>query len=295
MTPRARRLAAELGVDVSAVTGSGAGGAVLGEDLVGGGHLPGAPASAAASGGPESDGSAHAPETRGITTARTGADAKAAMRTAIANLMSRSNAEIPHYYVAHTMDLEAAFAWLAEHNADLPPAQRVLPAALFLRATVLAAQAVPDLNAHWVDEQLRRSERVDVGVAVATRGGGLVTPAIVAAGELGIDELMAAFKDLVHRARRGSLRQSEMAGASITMSSVGESGPDTLVGVIFPPQVALVGVGGVAQRPWAVRGMLTVRPTVTITLAADHRATDGRTAAAFISRFDRALQNPEEL
>jgi pyruvate dehydrogenase E2 component (dihydrolipoamide acetyltransferase) len=217
------------------------------------------------------------------------------MRTAIANLMSRSNAEIPHYYVTQTMDLAAALAWLRAHNAGLPAAKRLLPAVLFLRATVLAALAVPDLNGHWVDGALHPADRVDLGVAVATRGGGLVTPAIPDAGPLGVDELMARLADLVGRARRGKLKQSEMAGASITVSSLGESGPDALYGVIFPPQVALVGVGGIVERPWAVGGMLTVRPTVTIALAADHRASDGRTASAFLATFAHALQNPEEL
>jgi pyruvate dehydrogenase E2 component (dihydrolipoamide acetyltransferase) len=97
------------------------------------------------------------------------------------------------------------------------------------------------------------------------------------------------------RARRGNLRQAEMAGASITVSSLGEKGPDALYGVIFPPQVALVGIGGIVERPWAVNGMLTVRPTVTVVLAADHRASDGRTASAFLATFAHALQNPEEL
>jgi pyruvate dehydrogenase E2 component (dihydrolipoamide acetyltransferase) len=223
------------------------------------------------------------------------ADKKAAMRTAIANLMSRSNTEIPHYYVTQTIDLGTAMAWLRTHNATLPVAKRVLPAALFLRATVLAAAAVPDLNGHWVDGALRAAGQVDLGVAVATRGGGLVTPAIPDAGPLRIDELMAALSDLVVRARRGNLRQAEMAGASITVSSLGETGPDALYGVIFPPQVALVGIGGIVERPWAVDGMLTVRPTVTVTLAADHRASDGRTASAFLSTFAHALRNPEEL
>lgn len=235
-------------------------------------------------------------EVRGSEVHRAGvADRKAAMRTAIANLMSRSNTEIPHYYVTQTIDLATAMGWLRAHNAPLPVAMRVLPAAMFLRATVLAAAAVPDLNGHWIDGALHPAGRIDLGVAVATRGGGLVTPAIPDAGDLPIDDLMGALSDLVVRARRGNLRQAEMAGASITVSSLGETGPDALYGVIFPPQVALVGIGGIVERPWAVNGMLTVRPTVTVVLAADHRASDGRTASAFLATFAHALQNPEEL
>jgi len=306
VTPRARRIAAERGIDLAdlATAGSAAAGSA--------GVLAGADVERAAevdlvihSGSVASSdrdvhGSPHAAQTARVGLARAASEAaqaekKAAMRTAIANLMSRSNAEIPHYYVTQTVDLAAAMAWLRTHNAALPVAKRVLPAALFLRATVLAAAAVPDLNGHWVDGALRTADRIDLGVAVATRGGGLVTPAIPDAGPLRIDDVMAALTDLVVRARRGALRQAEMAGASITVSSLGETGPDALYGVIFPPQVALVGIGGIVERPWAVDGMLTVRPTVTVTLAADHRASDGRTASAFLATFSHALQNPEEL
>ena len=306
VSPRARRLAAERGIDVGELAGSGAG-VIVGADLdhvtpekgSGSGAAATPPSGASGGAGGGGGGTGATPSQRAArqpASAPTASpDPKAAMRTAIANLMSRSNAEIPHYYVSHTMDVSSALAWLESHNAELPAARRVLPAALFLRATVLAAREVPDLNAHWIDGALVRSERVDLGVAVATRGGGLVTPALPDVGEMPIDELMAALVDLVGRARRGKLRQSQMAGASITVSSLGETGPDALFGVIFPPQVALVGVGGIIDRPWAVAGMLAVRPTVTITLAADHRASDGRTASAFLATFDRALQNPEEL
>lgn len=274
VSPRARRIAAERGIDLAHAIATGGAGAVLGADVERAAEAPRPPAAQLPAAADEK---------------------KAAMRTAIANLMSRSNAEIPHYYVTQMVDLAAVLAWLRTHNAALPVAKRVLPAALFLRATVLAAAAVPDLNGHWVDGALRIAERIDLGVAVATRGGGLVTPAIPDAGPLRIDDLMAALSDLVVRARRGNLRQAEMAGASITVSSLGETGPDALYGVIFPPQVALVGIGGIVERPWAVNGMLTVRPTVTVALAADHRASDGRTASAFLATFAHALQNPEEL
>jgi len=305
VTPRARRIAAERGIDLAALTASGQARAVVGADVERAAYAAevihsGSVASgdhnlngSSGGGAPSPVEPAQGPDRPTGTAAQ--ADKKAAMRTAIANLMSRSNTEIPHYHVTQTIDLGTAMPWLRTHNATLPVARRVLPAALFLRATVLAAAAVPDLNGHWVDGALRPAERVDLGVAVATRGGGLVTPAIPDAGALRIDDLMAALSDLVVRARRGNLRQAEMAGASITVSSLGETGPDALYGVIFPPQVALVGIGGIVERPWAVNGMLTVRPTVTVVLAADHRASDGRTASAFLATFAHALQNPEEL
>lgn len=287
VTPRARRLAIELGVDLATVAGSGAHGAVLAGDVE--------DAAARAAGGPRVPATGEPHPATGPPLPPPPTDKKAAMRSAIANLMARSAREIPHYHVTQTMDLGPALTWLRSRNAELPARRRLVPAVLFLRATTIAAQAVPDLNGHWVDGALQRAARVDLGVAIALRGGGLVTPAIADAGALGVDELMAGLVDLVSRARRGSLRQVEMAGATITVSALGETGPDALYGVIFPPQVALVGVGGIVERPWAIDGMLTVRPTTSIVLAADHRASDGRTASAFLAAFAHALEQPEEL
>lgn len=298
-TPRARRLAAENGLDLGVVRGTGAAGAVMGADVermaAGSGAIGVAPGGEVSpeSQRPAAAGAAGRAEQPLPT--RTSEERKGQMRAAIASLMSRSAAEIPHYYVTSTMDVSTALDWLRRHNAELPAQQRVLRAALFLRATVIAARKVPDLNGQWIDGALHRADQVDLGVAVATRGGGLVTPAIPDAGGLLIDELMARLADLVRRVRGGALRQSEMSGATITVSSLGESGPDALYGVIFPPQVALVGLGGVIDRAWAVNGMLAVRPTITATLAADHRASDGRTAAAFLAAFANALDHPEEL
>ncbi len=283
VTPHARRLAAEAGVDLAGIPGTGADGAVLASDVEDA-LAAGPPSPAPVPTGPPGPAASTAPGER-----------KAAMRAAIASLMSRSAAEIPHYYVTQTIDMAGALAWLRSHNAGLPTQKRVLRAAVLLRAAVIAALEVPDLNGHWVDGELRTADHVDLGVAVATRGGGLVTPAIPNAEGLGIDQLMAELADLVRRARGGALRQAEMAGGTITVSSLGETGPDALYGVIFPPQVALVGLGGIVDRPWAVDGMLTVRPTVTVTLAADHRASDGRTASAFLAAFAHALHHPEEL
>lgn len=287
VTPRARRLALERGIDLAAVAGSGAHGAVLAADVEG--------AAAREAAGPPSPATGEPAPPTGPSIPAPPTDRKGAMRSAIASLMARSAREIPHYHVTQTMNLGPALTWLRSHNAELPARRRLVPAVLFLRATTIAAQAVPDLNGHWVDGALQRAPQVDLGVAIALRGGGLVTPAIPDAGALGIDELMAGLSDLVSRARRGSLRQVEMAGATITVSALGESGPDALYGVIFPPQVALVGVGGIVDRPWAIDGMLTVRPTTTIALAADHRASDGRTASAFLAAFAHALEHPEEL
>jgi pyruvate dehydrogenase E2 component (dihydrolipoamide acetyltransferase) len=276
VTPRARRLAAERGIDLGQMAGE----TITGADI------------------PEAAGEEPAPTTPNVAkhaAAKRKADRRDTMRQTTAALMGRAAREIPHYYVTRTVDVRPMTQWLSAHNADLPVRQRVLPIAVMLRAVTAAALAVPALNGHWTDDAFHPGDGVHLGVATATRGGGLVTPALRDAQDLDIDALMARLTDLVRRARSGTLRSSEIAPGTITVSSLVDGGPDALYGVIYPPQVALVGIGAIAERPWAVDGMLTVRPTCTITLAADHRATDGRTGAAFLQTLTEALGHPEAL
>jgi pyruvate dehydrogenase E2 component (dihydrolipoamide acetyltransferase) len=146
-----------------------------------------------------------------------------------------------------------------------------------------------------VDDQFVAGDGVKLGVAVAMRGGGLVTPAIADADELGLAELMTVLRDLATRARSGRLRGSELTGATITVTNLGDLGVESVYGVIYPPQVALVGVGKVVSRPWAVDGLLGVRSVTTLTLSADHRATDGNTGARFLDAIDQVLSQPDTL
>jgi pyruvate dehydrogenase E2 component (dihydrolipoamide acetyltransferase) len=270
----ARRVADAQGIDLAAVQGSGPGGAVVAKDLEG----------ATATAAPRS----------ATPTARTSTERQTAMREATAALMARSKREIPHYYLATTIDFGAATTWLVARNADRPVTERLLPAALLLKATALAAAKAPALNGTWSDG-LHPADAVHLGVAVSLRGGGLVAPAIHHADQRTPDELMAALRDLVERARAGRLRSSEMSDPTITVTNLGDQGADEVFGVIYPPQVALVGFGRVVERPWASGGLLGVRPVVRATLAADHRATDGHEGSRFLAAIDHLLQAPEDL
>jgi pyruvate dehydrogenase E2 component (dihydrolipoamide acetyltransferase) len=216
------------------------------------------------------------------------------MRRAVGAHMSRSKREIPHYYLATTIDLSRSLGWLTDANAARPVTERVLPAALLLKATALAAHEVPSMNGTWEDA-FRPSPSVHLGVAVALRGGGLVAPAIHDADRLSIDALMAALRDLVQRARAGGLRSSEMSDPTITVTNLGDQGVEDVFGVIYAPQVALVGFGKIVERPWASCGLLGVRPVVRATLSADHRVSDGHDGGRFLATIDRLLQNPETL
>jgi pyruvate dehydrogenase E2 component (dihydrolipoamide acetyltransferase) len=228
------------------------------------------------------------------TEGRERSDHQAGMRRAIAELMARSKREIPHYYLATTIDLRAAMTWLTAQNLDRPVQDRLLPAALLLKATALAAREVPALNGFW-DDGFQSAASVHLGVAISLRTGGLVAPAIHDADQRSLEDVMAGLRDLVERARAGRLRSSEMADPTITVTNLGDRGADEVFGVIYPPQVAIVGFGKVVDRPWAADGMLGVRPTVRATLAADHRATDGHVGSRLLAVIDHLLQTPEAL
>jgi pyruvate dehydrogenase E2 component (dihydrolipoamide acetyltransferase) len=214
------------------------------------------------------------------------------VRAAIAAAMTRSKREIPHYYLSHAISLEAALGALATINASRPIADRILPAAVLLHAVTRALWVVPELNGFWIDDAFRPSEPIHLGNAVALRTGGVIAPAILDADQKSLDQLMTELRDLVGRARAGRLRSSELTDATITVTSLGDRGCEAVWGVINPPQVAIIGFGAIAERPWASGGHVSCHHVVTATLSADHRVTDGHRGGRFLAELDRLLQEP---
>lgn len=261
-SPAARKKAKELGIDITTL--AAAGGAV---------HLSEVEATAAAPKSPQTGG----------------------MRQAIARAMSRSNAEIPHYYLSASINMTPALNWLAKLNASRSIAERILPAALLIRAVVKALQEVPELNGFWRDDALQTSPEIHPGIAIALRKEGLITPALLNAGEMDLAQTMKALDELITRARAGKLRSSELTRQTVTITNLGDLGVESVYGVIYPPQVSLVGLGRIIDAPWAEGDALSVRKVLHATLAGDHRATDGRSGARFLDKLNRFLQNPEEL
>ncbi|MCB1380621.1 MAG: 2-oxo acid dehydrogenase subunit E2 [Alphaproteobacteria bacterium] len=219
----------------------------------------------------------------------------AEMRKAIGAAMARSKRDIPHYYVTSTIDMTPLTDWLASRNAGRAPPDRLLTAAPIIKACALALKRTPELNGHYENAAFAPGSTIRMGIGIALRGGGLIAPAIDQPDGLSLEEIMARLADLVGRVRGGRLRSSELMGATITLSSLGDNSADLVLPVIYPPQVAIIGAGQVTARPWVVDGAVVVRDLAQFSVAGDHRVNDGRLAARFLSTLDGILKQPEAL
>jgi len=285
ISPLAMRVAMELRVDPSTVQGTGPDGAITKADVerAAKAGLTVAP--------PTAEGKVTPPARSTVTPE----ERRASMRKAIAAAMTRSKREIPHYYLGASINMSKALAWLQEENLHRPVTERILYSVLLLKAVARAVHEIPEVNGFWVDGAFKPSVAVHIGVAISQRQGGLIAPAIHDVDKKTLTEIMADLRDLVKRVRAGVLRGSELTDSTITVTNLGEQGVETVFGVIYPPQVALVGFGKIVERPWAANGMVGAKPVIMASLAADHRASDGHRGGLFLSAIDRFLQEPEKL
>jgi len=274
ISPVAKKLAQELGIDPASISPTGPGGRITREDV---------------------ERAAQARKAAVAETAPPAADRAARMRQAIAAAMVRSKREIPHYYLSTTVDFERALTWLNEENLKHPVEDRLLYGILLLKAVALALREQPEFNAVWNEGQVVLKPEINIGTAISLRQGGLIAPALLKADQKPLGELMKEFRDLVQRARSGSLRSSELSESTITVTSLGEQGVEGIFGIIYPPQVALIGFGRLEQRPWSVEGKIVSRPLITASLSADHRVSDGHRGGLFLNAIERLLQQPEKL
>jgi pyruvate dehydrogenase E2 component (dihydrolipoamide acetyltransferase) len=271
-SPLAKRIAAENNIDLSQIQGTGEEDAITKEDVE----------NAIAQKGKI----AKSEEKTPIQTE--------AIRLAVAAAMSKSNREIPHYYLEKRIDMTKALAWLQETNRKLPIQKRLLPAALLIKSVAQSLVDFPNLNASW-DNGLQLKKEINIGFVVSLRGGGIIVPTIHNANLKNTSEIMEALNDIIPRARAIKLRSSDLSDSTITITSLGEGGADVVFGVIYPPQVAIIGFGGSSQQAVVENGMLGIRNVLTVTLAGDHRATDGLTGSDFLVALNNHLQNPESL
>jgi pyruvate dehydrogenase E2 component (dihydrolipoamide acetyltransferase) len=309
-SPVARQMAAALGIDLATVQGTGPDGRITRHDVERAAAraapvapvAPSAPAPPAAPAVPPTPTAAPSVPPRPPATPAAPAapppaapDRYARMRQAIAAAMIRSSQEVPQFQLLTTIDMSRPLAWLTAENERRPVAERLLYGVLLIKAVALALREVPELNATWSEEQVVLKPDVHVGVAIALRGGGLVAPALRHTDKQSVDELMRNFRDLVQRARALSLRSSELSDPTITVTSLGERGVETVFGLVFPPQAAIAGFGTIVERPWSVDGQVVSRPLLNATLSADHRVSDGHRGSLFLAAVDRLLQEPEKL
>lgn len=270
-SPLARKRAQVRGIDLRGLSGSGPDGAILAADL----PTP-------------------IPQPPEVDVTEPG-DEKEMMRRAIATAMARSKREIPHYYLSTTIDLQTALEWMTQYNHNKPADEQLLMTALLHKAVALALVDSPELNGFYQNGQFHPADDIHLGMAISIRNWGLITPALHRVDKAPLAELMQRMRDLTLRARRGGLRSSEMTDATITVSSMGERGVETLFGVIYPPQVALIGIGCPQTLPWVVNGEVCPRLLVNVSLAADHRVSDGHQGGKCLRRINTLLQHPERL
>lgn len=272
ISPAARKKATDLSLDWRQVKeGSGPHGAVILEDIISLGK-----SSVAAS------------ETGGQDSAQQ-------MRAAIAAVVSRSKREIPHYYLQMDMQLNNALTYLDKYNQGRKARERILPTALVYCAIARAVSTFPRFNGFYQQELYHPKEAVHLGNAISLHGGGLVVAAIHQAQQLTPQQMMAKLTDQVIRAREGGLRISEMQDATITVSNLGDRGTDSMQSIIFPPQVAIIALGRQRIVPWVTDQQVNIANIVTISLAADHRVSDGHSGARLLNKINRLLQNPSSL
>lgn len=287
-SPLARRLAARSAMPLSTLRGSGPEGAIIAADIT---------TVDKANADQLINVSEHArttlPTNTPFGTSRIGE--QTGMRRAIAAAMARSKQEIPHYYLATTIELKAASQWTEDYNRDKQPEQQLLLTALLHKAVALALISSPELNGYFIDGQHQLTTDINLGMTLSIRAGGLIIPALHHVDRTSLPELMDKMRDLTLRARRGGLRSSEMSDATITVTAMGDRGVETLYGVIFPPQVAIIGLGKPTLCPWVVDGEVQPCLLINVSLAADHRVSDGRQGAKFLRALNKLLQQPQRL
>ncbi len=302
VSPIARRVAERLGVDLSKVTGTGRNLRISKEDVEAFAARAGLVQVAAA---PSNSGSAVNTATPPSTARATSVSADvshsanavrrvrmSARRATIARRLLESKQSIPHY----RLDMDVDLGKLLHHKRAQPnaPHGRITVNDLLLRAAALALVQHPMVNAQLEGDEILQFENADIAIAVAAEAG-LVTPILRSANLKSVEVIAAESRDLIDRARRGSLLREEISGGSFTISNLGMFGVTRFDAIINAPQVAILAVGAMSQRPVVRAGALVAAEVVTLTLSADHRVVDGAVGAAFLSTLRDLLEKPESL
>lgn len=279
-TPLVRKLAGERGIDLDAVTGTGPGGRIVRRDLD---RLPPQKAQAATQPVRARAATARPAETNHVDIPLTG------MRRAIARRLTESKTTVPHFYVVADCRVDALLD--LRRSVNEAGSTKVSVNDFVLKAVAGALVEVPEANAIWNGDSIRRFSAADIAVAVAVDGG-LLTPVIRGVESLTVSAIATQIADLAARARAGRIQQHELEGGSFSVSNLGMYGVSEFSAILNPPQSGILAVGGATQRPVVVEGELAVGTVMTVTLSADHRVIDGAVAAQWMAAFVRRIENP---
>jgi pyruvate dehydrogenase E2 component (dihydrolipoamide acetyltransferase) len=295
-SPLARRMAAQAGIDLSTLKGSGPHGRIVKADVeaaIAGAAPKAAPAPAAAA--------APAPKPAAPTAPITAPHIlvpHSTMRKVIARRLSESKATIPHFYASVDVELDALLKLRAELNAkspkDGPGAWKISVNDMIIKASAIALRRVPKVNASWQDDAMVMYQDVDISVAVAIPDG-LITPIVRKADQKGLAQISNEMKDLAARARAGKLKPEEFQGGSFSISNMGMMGVKEFAAIINPPQAAILAVSAGEQRPVVKNGALAIATVMTVTISVDHRVIDGALAAEWLGVFKGIVEDPLQM
>jgi pyruvate dehydrogenase E2 component (dihydrolipoamide acetyltransferase) len=281
-SPLARRIASESGLDLQAVQGSGPGGRIIKRDV-----------EAAVAAGPSAQRSASVPSSR-FPVSTTGEDFRdvglTQIRKTIARRLSESIGPIPTFYLTAEFDMERV-AEMRTAMAAMGDEFKVSFNDIMLKAVATALSQHPEVNAHWLGDKIRYFNRVHLGMAVAIEEG-LITPVIFDADRKRMSEISQESRELAKRARERKLKPDEYTGSTFSVSNLGMFGIDQFTAIINPPEVGILAIGALEQKPVVIEGQLTHRRRMRVTMSCDHRVVDGALGAKFLQTLRRLIENP---
>jgi pyruvate dehydrogenase E2 component (dihydrolipoamide acetyltransferase) len=266
LSPRARLLALENNVDLSKIKASREDGLIEIQDIEKFLSIP------------------HQPPSQGRN-----------LRLAIAKAMTRSKSEIPHYYLKSEFNLNHFMKWLDHKNLSTPPEDRTMVQSALLKAIVLSLKKCPQMNGTYMNGSFSPHQSIHLGVAISLKSEGVIVPAILEADKMSLNELNKSFQNLIVRTQKNELKNRELTEGTITVTNLGDLGSDEVFGIIFPPQVALLGLGKIHKKPVIEGDKIVSGFVINVTLSADHRVTDGLMGARFLSEIENNILHPELL
>jgi len=285
ISPKARRLAREHGVDVTRLRGSGPGGEILAEDIMNAAKSAGAAAAPAAIASAQTKSQASAGEIEPLGT----------VGRLMAARTTQSWTTVPHFFVTRDADASGLLEVYERLSVEVERAHGIKATLTDLLVALVARVLAkhPRMNASWAADGIRHNGEINVAVAVAVEEG-VVAPVLHKANSRNVGELAVKRRELTERAKAGRLQPADITGGTFTISNLGMYNVDAFTAIIVPPQAGILAVGRVGDRVVAVDGRPAVRPMITLTLSTDHRVADGARAARFLNDLVEAIREPRK-